>query len=56
MRMTASTLTCYIVLRLDDHKCMFFLCVQVVYFGLCLPGFCAQFLPFMRKYKIQEVK
>ena len=29
---------------------------QLVYFGLCAPGFVAQFLPFMQKYKVQQVK
>lgn len=27
---------------------------ELVYFGLCLPGFIAQFLPFMQRYKIQQ--
>ena len=30
-------------------------CVQIVYFALCLPGFLFQFVPAMRKYKIQKV-
>ncbi|KJE96882.1 C-4 methylsterol oxidase [Capsaspora owczarzaki ATCC 30864] len=29
---------------------------QVIYFGLCLPGFLFQFLPFMRRYKLQQEK
>lgn len=29
---------------------------EVVYFGLCFPGFLAQFLPFMKKFKIQKDK
>lgn len=29
---------------------------EVVYFGLCLPGFLAQFLPFMQRFKIQQDK
>ena len=29
--------------------------LQIAYFGLCLPGFIAQFLPFMQKFKIQSV-
>lgn len=28
---------------------------ELVYFVLCLPGFLFQFLPFMQKYKIQQV-
>lgn len=34
----------------------YFLLLQISYFGLCLPGFLAQFLPFMQKYKIQRVR
>ena len=29
---------------------------QVTYFGLCLPGFLAQYLPFMQRFKVQQVK
>ena len=29
---------------------------EAVYFGLCFPGFVAQFLPFMKKFKIQKVR
>jgi len=29
---------------------------QLIYFGLCLPGFLFQFLPFMQRYKIQQDK
>ena len=29
--------------------------LQLVYFGLCAPGFLAQFLPFMQRYKVQQV-
>lgn len=29
---------------------------EIVYFGLCGPGFVAQFLPFMRRYKVQKDK
>jgi methylsterol monooxygenase len=29
---------------------------ELVYFGLCAPGFVAQFLPFMQKYKVQQDK
>eukprot|EP00118_Oscarella_pearsei_P025821 m.308837 g.308837 ORF g.308837 m.308837 type:complete len:278 (+) comp44951_c0_seq1:69-902(+) len=29
---------------------------EVLYFGICLPGFLCQFLPLMRKYKIQKGK
>lgn len=29
---------------------------EVVYFGLCLPGFLAQFIPFMKRFKIQQDK
>lgn len=29
---------------------------EVVYFSLCLPAFCFQFIPFMRRYKIQQDK
>ena len=29
--------------------------LQIVYFGLCLPAFTFQFLPFMRRFKIQKV-
>ena len=28
---------------------------QIAYFGLCLPGFIAQFLPFMQRFKVQHV-
>lgn len=29
---------------------------QVVYFGLCIPSFLFQFIPFMQRYKIQQEK
>ncbi|XP_065185659.1 methylsterol monooxygenase 1-like [Sycon ciliatum] len=29
---------------------------EIVYFGLCLPGFLCQFVPFVQKYKIQSEK
>jgi methylsterol monooxygenase len=29
---------------------------EVIYVGLCLPGFIAQFIPFLQKYKIQRDK
>lgn len=32
------------------------LCHEVVYFGLCLPGFIFQFIPAMQRYKIQKDK
>ena len=32
-----------------------YLPLQIAYFGLCLPGFIAQFLPFMQRFKIQAV-
>jgi len=36
---------------LENFTCYF----QVIYFGLCLPGFLFQFLPFMQQFKIQQV-
>lgn len=29
---------------------------EVTYFGLCLPGFLAQYLPFMQRFKVQQDK
>jgi len=28
---------------------------QLLYFGMCFPAFMFQFIPFMKKFKIQQV-
>lgn len=51
---TLISISCTKEINEDLHKELFS-SLQIVYFGLCLPGFLAQFLPFMQRFKIQRV-